>query len=106
MMQNDDLKNILIEKPREASYFEAVGRLITGYAAAEAVVLVLARRYSGLSDDIARVLLAGSRFDDLREKLKKLVNTHGSDFAKNEVELVLQQLGVISAARHRIAHRL
>jgi hypothetical protein len=105
-MERNLLLETLIEKPREASYYEAVGRLITSYAAAEGVAHILARKYSGLSDDVARIIFGGMRYADLKERLKKLVNRYGSEFAKTELGLVLQQLGVISTARDKIAHRL
>lgn len=57
----------------DTPHFEAVGRFITSYAAAEGAVHMLARRLSGLSDEKARIIFGDMRLGDLSKRIRQMM---------------------------------
>ncbi|HXH47036.1 MAG TPA: hypothetical protein VNK51_24755 [Bradyrhizobium sp.] len=92
--------------PTEEEYFAAVGKLITGYAAAEQAVHTLARRLSKLTDAKARIIFGGLRIADLAERIRGLLRlSKASQKRISDIEACLSQLDRISEQRNRLAHR-
>jgi hypothetical protein len=65
---------------------------------------MVARKLSGMPDNVARAVCGGMRFKDIDEKLRKITRLRApDDYAA--VDGLLKQLGVISDFRDGIAHR-
>jgi hypothetical protein len=96
-----------VPAPREdIPYFEAIGRLIVEYAAAESALHILARKLSGLSDAKARAIFAGMRLSDLTDRIRhmmRLDNIPDDWFA--DIDGCLVQLDKIATKRHNLVHR-
>jgi len=90
----------------EGAYFEAFGRFIAAYAAAESSVHQVARFLTGLSDDKARVMLAGMRLGDLSERIRGLLRSDNGDTERGaDIEACLVQIDNIQTARNKLIHR-
>jgi hypothetical protein len=90
--------------PTDAEHFEAVGRFITTYAAAEAAVHMVARKLSGLSDEKARAIFAGMRLNDLTDRIRAIMRADNAG-TYPEIDACLVQLGHIAKRRHNLVHR-
>jgi hypothetical protein len=89
-----------------ARHYELVGRFVTTFASAEAAVHVLARKLSGLSDEIARVIFGGMRLGDVTDRVRGIMRINkvaAETYAV--VDACLVQLNHISDRRHRLVHR-
>jgi hypothetical protein len=95
-----------LEKNADEKHYAELGRFVTAYAAAEAAVHMLARRLSGMSDDIARIAFGGTRLEDVIARVRGMMRIQKLNAATvEEVETCLAQLKLIADRRHRIVHR-
>jgi hypothetical protein len=90
----------------DTTHYEALGRVITSFANAEAAVHVLARKLSGLPDAKARIIFGGMRLVDLTDIVKQMARIDAvSSEQYLEIEKCLTQLNYIGAKRHILVHR-
>jgi len=91
---------------KEEPYFEAIGRFIVEYAAAEGAMHMLARHFSKMGDKKARIVFSGMRLADLAERIRGIVRAdHIEESIQNEIDNCIIQLDSISTERNRIVHR-
>jgi hypothetical protein len=89
----------------EKEYYEAVGRLITSYAKAEAAAHLSVRKLSSLSDRHARIIFGGMRFSDIADRLRKLSAETQTKQVSADFDEIINQFNLIGLERDRIAHR-
>jgi hypothetical protein len=89
--------------------YEALGRFLSSFASAEVAVHLAARKLSGLSDEKARIIFAGSRLSDLLERIRGLVQLERknkpTDKTLTDIEQCIEQLRHIATSRHNLVHR-
>jgi hypothetical protein len=98
----------------EPALYEAIGRFVTAFASAEAGVHLIARKLSGLDDEIGRALFKGMRLTDMIERVRALLRIEPEDRSRPAfaceaatiVEACLTQLVLISGQRHNLVHRV
>ena len=89
----------------EPGYFAELGRMIVGYARAEAVVHCLARHFSGLPDTKARPVFGRMRLPDLIDVIRQMIRIdERPNDVYQEVDACLVQLNVIADQRHKLVH--
>jgi hypothetical protein len=90
----------------DAPYFEAIGRFIVEYAAAEGAMHLIARKYSGMGEDKARIVFSGMRLGDITERIRGILKTDKiEDGFQIEIDKCITQLDLISSERNKIVHR-
>jgi hypothetical protein len=90
----------------ETPYYAALGRFIAAYAKAEVAVHLVARKLSGLNDNVARVLFGGMRMGDITIRVKQMLKfAELSETQSIDIQNCLAQLDVISDKRHNLVHR-
>jgi hypothetical protein len=101
------LEKLWPESESEPGYFAELGRMITAYASAEAVVHVLARHLSGMPDAKARAIFGGIRLSDLIKLIRQmmLIDKTPGDICQ-EVDACLVQLDAIAKQRHKLVHSM
>lgn len=105
-MANALAKLLGIEPPDDSQYYEAIGRFIVAYAQTECILHELARKFSKLKDERARVIFSGMRLGDLTSRLRALLRISGcSKSTLGEIEACLKQLDVIGLERDKMVHR-
>jgi len=88
------------------AHFAALGRFVVDYATAEAVVHMLARALSGMSDEKARAVFGGMRLSDIAERVRAMLRINNAPPETfSEVDACLSHLDVIAERRHKIVHR-
>jgi hypothetical protein len=100
--------------PDESVLYEGVGRFVTAFAGAEAGVHLIARKLSGLDDEVARAIFTSMRLADLTDRVRALLRIGSEDEVKLPltgeaaaiVEACLTQLTVIASRRHNLVHRV
>lgn len=97
----------LLQPPStDKTHYEALGRFIAAFATAEAIIHILTRKLSGLSDEKARAVFAGARLPDVTDKLRHFMRLDKLETPIcSEIECCLTQLGHISDRRHKLIHR-
>ena len=93
-------------KEKERAFFEALGRLATDYAMAEAGVHELARRISGMPDEKARLIFGGMRLIDVIKRTRAILHLdrHVPDKIK-EFDDCMVRLDLIGQNRDKLVHR-
>lgn len=90
----------------DAPLYEAIGRFVTSFANAEAAVHILARHFSGLSDEKARIIFGGMRLPDISDLIRHIAALDNLDPETVEaIDSCLTQLSLIAKRRHILVHR-
>ena len=92
--------------PTDKTHYEALGRFIATFANTEGMVHVLTRKFSGLTDEKARIAFGGMRLSDMTDRLRQylgLDNIANETFS--EIDYCLTQLSSIAERRHKLVHR-
>jgi len=91
---------------QDEPYFAMFGRFIASFAGAESAVHMLARKQSGLSDQVARVIFGGMRLPDLTPRIRQMLRiTRADNAVYTAVDKYLTQLDLIGEQRHKLVHR-
>jgi hypothetical protein len=92
--------------PSEHEYYQRVGEFVVAYAQAECIIHELARKLSGLKEDKARAIFAGSRIGDLKTRILAMLRL-GKRGKKiiDDVMACLHQFDVIGSQRDKLVHR-
>ena len=97
---------------KEKTYYEALGRFIASYAVAEASLHVLARHFSGTTDEKARVIFGGMRLADLTDRIRQMVRHDvamqgiiADQRIYTRIDDCLTQLNKIADKRGELVHR-
>jgi hypothetical protein len=89
-----------LRKGNDAQYFEAIGRFIVEYAAAEGAMHLIARKYSGMGADKARIVFSGMRLGDIAERIRGILRTDKiEESIQQEIDACITQLDLISSER-------
>ena len=92
-------------RKRLNEYYGALGRFVDMFSRAEAAVALTLWHYAKTSPEIAKVVFAGTKTDVASTYLKQLAKATGaSKELRDDLEDVLQQLGIINGARNAILH--
>lgn len=95
-----------VEEQTDKSHYEALGRFIAAFASAEGAVHLLVRKFSGLSDEKARILFGGMQLNDVIDRLRQFINLDDvSPETFSEIDDCLTQLRKVADRRHRLVHR-
>lgn len=90
--------------PRRA-YYEALGHFINAFSRVETLVTLTLRKYAQTPTEIAKVIFAGAKIDLSSRYIKQLAEATGaSSTARDDLESVLQQLGIINGVRNSVLH--
>ena len=120
-MKNALLAKLLQRDPeKEKAHYEAFGRFIAAYAAAEAEIHTVARSFSKTDDERARIIFGGLRISDSIDRLRALMRVIdpplsmgilglvAADHKKNDIELIercIAQFNEIGQRRDKLIHR-
>lgn len=92
-------------KERLRAYHEALGRFVHEFARAETAVALTLRKYAGTKTEVAKVIFASTKIDVGSTQIKQIALATGAPKgARDDLEYVLQQLGIINGARNAILH--
>jgi hypothetical protein len=92
-------------KERLRAYYEALGRFVDAFARVETAVALTLRLYAKTTGEIAKVIFAAARIETSSSFIKQLAEaTKVPKEPRDDLEYVLQQLGIISGARNMILH--
>ena len=92
-------------KERLRAYYEALGRFVDFFSRVETAVTLMLRLYAKTSPEIAKVVFAGARIETGSTYIKQLAEaTKVAKEQRDDLENVLQQLGIINGARNLILH--
>jgi hypothetical protein len=92
-------------KERLRAYYEALGRFVDAFARVETAMALTLRLYAKTSGEIAKVIFAGARIETGSTFIKQLAEaTKTAKEKRDDLETVLQQLGIINGARNMILH--
>jgi hypothetical protein len=90
----------------DESHYAALGRFITAFANTEGMVHELTRKFSGLSDEKARITFGGMRLSDVVDRLRQyIVIDSVPKETSAEIDYCLTQLVHIAERRHKLVHR-
>lgn len=90
---------------RLRSYYEALGRFVDMFAQVETAITLTLRHYAKTSTEVAKVILVGSKIDGSAKFIKQLAYATGvSQELRDDLEDVIQQLGIINGVRNDILH--
>lgn len=90
----------------EAEIYEAIGRLVTQYAMAEAALHVAAWKISGLSEERGRLIYSGMRTADIVKRVRGMFEANRNEQSiRDDFEACYTQLNVIGTARDHLVHR-
>jgi len=90
---------------RLREYYEALGRFVDLFARAETAVTLTLWHYAKTAPAIAKIVFAGTRVEQGSKYIKQLaLATGASKVLRDDLEDVLQQLGIINGARNAILH--
>lgn len=97
--QTQDGKNRLRE------YYESLGRFVDMFSRVEAAVTLTLWHYAKTPTEIAKIVFAGTRIEVGSTYIKQAAKATGvSKELCDDLEDVLQQLGIINGARNSILH--
>jgi hypothetical protein len=92
-------------KERLREYYEALGRFVDMFARAETAITLTLWHYAKTSPEIAKVVFAGTRTDQGATYIKQITQAIGlTQELQDDLEDVLQQLGIINGVRNAILH--
>jgi hypothetical protein len=92
-------------KKRLSAYYEALGRFVDMFARVETAVTLTLWRYAKTEPGIAKVIFGGSKIDTYTKYIKQIAEaTRAPKEALDDLEDVLQQLGIINGVRNLILH--
>ncbi len=100
---DNKVKALLAQVEEDQKHFAAIGQFITAYSLAEAIVHSVARQFSGIDDELARIIFAGMRLGDVAERLRGLTRSKGEIYS--EIDACLTHLDGIATIRHKLVHR-
>lgn len=90
---------------RERAYYEALGRFVQIFAEAEKLVWQTLVHYAGISHEVAKIVLTAGKIDQCATHIKQIAAAINAPKEKrDDLELVLQQLGIINGVRDAILH--
>jgi hypothetical protein len=90
---------------RLRAYYEALGRFIDIFTRVETAITLTLWAYAKTKPNIAKVIFAGTKIDVGSSYIKQLAEMTGaSQDARNDLNNVLQQLGIINGVRNSILH--
>ena len=90
---------------RLKEYYEALGRFVDMFARAETALTLTLWHYAKTAPEIAKIVFAGTRIEQGSTYIKQLVEATGaSEERRNDLQDVLQQLGIINGVRNAILH--
>lgn len=92
-------------KAKMTEWHAAIGRLMLRWAETETLLYRVLLHYGGLSDEVGRALLSGTRMKGLMEFLLSVAHNTGMDSAREgDLKCVAAQLTTINTMRDRLAH--
>jgi hypothetical protein len=90
---------------RLREYYEALGRFVDMFSRVEAAATLTLWHYAKTSSEIAKVIFAGTRVESGSTFIKQLAAaTNVNQELRDDLEDVLQQLGIINRVRNEILH--
>lgn len=90
---------------RLREYYEALGRFVDIFSRVEAAIALTLWHYAKTTPEISKVVFAGTRVDLGSTYIKQMTKATGvSQDLRDDLEDVLQQLGIINSARNAILH--
>ncbi len=91
--------------PREAGYWEALGRFIEAYAEIEHVISSTLWSFAKVSPPIAQAIFSGTRADAATKLINRILDgTKARKAIKEEFAFIFAQLNLITEARNLIVH--
>ncbi len=93
-------------KERLRAYYEALGRFVDMFARVETAMTLTLWHYAKTAPEIAKIVHAGTKVIDTGATyIKQLAAvTNATQEIKDDLENVLQQLGIINGVRNHILH--
>jgi hypothetical protein len=92
-------------RKRLAEYYEALGRFVDVFSRVEAAVTLTLWHYAKAPPEIAKVVFSGTKVDVGSQYIKQIASaTNVPQELREDLEDVLQQLGIINRARNYIMH--
>jgi hypothetical protein len=90
---------------RERAYYEALGRFVQIFAEVEKLIWQTLVHYVGTSHEVAKIVLTAGKVDQCATYIKQVAAANNSPKEKrDDLEFVLQQLGIINSRRDAILH--
>lgn len=90
---------------RLREYYEALGRFVDMFARAETAVTLTLWHYAKTSPEIAKIVFAGTKIEQGSTYIKQLAHaTEATQELRDDLEDVLQHLGVVNGVRNAILH--
>jgi hypothetical protein len=90
---------------RLREYYEALGRFVDMFARAETALTLTLWHYAKTSPDIAKIVFAGTKIEQGSTYIKQVAAATGTPKELcDDLEDVLQQLGIINSARNSLLH--
>ena len=89
---------------RERAYYEALGRFVQIFAEVERLVWQTLVHYVGTSHEIAKIVLTAGKVDQCATHIKQIAAINAPKEKRDDLELVLQQLGILNGVRDHILH--
>ena len=90
---------------RLREYYEALGRFVDMFARAETAVALTLWHYAKTAPAIAKIVFAGTKTDLSSTYIRQIAQATGvSQKLRDDLEDVLQQLGIINRARNAVLH--
>jgi len=90
------------QQPDEDRIYAAFGHFVASYALAESALHIVARHFSGMPDNKARVVFSGMRQSDVIDRLRSLILPEKTE----SINELLTQFSDITEARNQFVHRL
>jgi hypothetical protein len=92
-------------KERLQAYYEALGRFVQIFAEVEKLVWQTLVHYVGTSHEVAKIVLTAGKVDQCAKYIKQVAAAVNVPKEKrDDLELVLQQLGILNGVRDSILH--
>lgn len=90
---------------RERAYYEALGRFVQRFAEVEKLVWQTLVHYVGTSSEVAKIVLTAGKVDQCATYIKQVAAAINAPKEKrDDLEFVLQQLGILNGRRDAILH--
>jgi hypothetical protein len=90
---------------RERAYYEALGRFVQIFAEVEKTVWQTLVRYVGVPTEVAKIVLTSGKVDQCATHIKQVAKAASAPKeSQDDLEDILQQLGIINGARNDILH--
>jgi hypothetical protein len=100
-----DASTAKLRHERLSAYYESLGRFVDMFARVETTITIALWTYANTMPDIARVIFAGAKIEVSCAYMRQLAQARGYPQAiLDDLENVLQQLGIINGVRNAILH--